>query len=138
MNFSIRQSDRLDTFYLLHQKIFPGDDYPSDNGLVLWLVNDRHSGSNVGFCALNRLSDGIIFFSRAGLLKSARGNNLHNRMIKVRERYARRHGFSKIITYTIKDNPSSFCHLIKHGYKIYEPDYAWVGREVFYFIKELD
>lgn len=138
MNYSIRQSDRFDIFYSLHEKIFPGDDYPSNNGLVLWLITERFSNRYVGFCTLNRLSDGIIFFSRAGILKGHRGNNLHNRMIKTRERYARKNGFSHIITYTIKDNPNSFCHLIKHGYKIYEPDYAWVGRDVFYFIKDLD
>lgn len=136
MKVSVRKTDDYFGIMTLHKDIFPGDEYPSLNTLICWKAYVENV--EAGFCTVNILpsEDGVLFFSRAGVKKEFRGHGIHKRMIRVREMFAKRNGFHTIITYVIKENVGSFVHLIKDGYKIYEPNYKYAG-DVFYFIKEI-
>lgn len=120
----------------LHEKTLPGDEFYLHSGNHYWSIINSN-GNYCGFCMATDIGHNMVFLSRAGVLKRYRGKGLHKRMIRIREAFAKRNGFKILITYTTKDNYSSFSHLIKEGYKIYEPEYAYAGPNVFYFIKEI-
>ena len=120
----------------LHQKTFPEDEFYEHKGNNYWLVKNE-DGNYCGFCMATDIGSKMLFLSRVGVLKKYRGQGLHKRMIKIREAFAKRKGFNCILTYTTKDNYQSFAHLIKAGYKLYDPEYAYAGLNVFYFLKEL-
>ena len=77
------------------------------------------------------------FLYRAGVLKYFRGNGLQRRMIGVREKQAKRDGYSRIVSYTSYDNIHSANNLIKCGYKLYKPKWDWGVENALYFEKEL-
>jgi len=79
-------------------------------------------------------SSKICVFVRAWVQKEYRGQGWQKRMIKVRERAARK-GCSAIVTYTTPDNFPSANSLIRCGFLLHEPMYAYAGREMMYFIK---
>jgi GNAT superfamily N-acetyltransferase len=134
--YRVRQTNDEFTCRFLHEKILYGDDHYDHIGNVYWLVEHIPTGEFVGFAIGTNIGDGLFYLSRSGVLKEHRGNGLHKRLIGVRERYAKRHGYTHVLTYTIQSNPQSFAHLIKLGYELYEPDYAWVGyKNIFYFRK---
>lgn len=121
----------------LHSEIFPDDEfYESEGEKIYWLVQDQLNDI-VGFCILSLLDDGIVFMARAGLYEGARGKGLHQRMIKVRERHARKNKFTIAITYTKIDNITSSRNLQKAGYMLYIPDYQYADADCLYWMKEL-
>ena len=136
--YRIRKTNDIFECRYLHEKTLPEDEQYDHEGNVYWLIQHVESGEYVGFAIGTDIGDGLFFLSRSGVLKSHRGQGLHKRLIRVREQYAKRNGFSHVITYTSHTNPQSFSHLIKLKYEIYEPDYAWVGYNgIFYFRKKL-
>ena len=78
-----------------------------------------------------------VFLSYSIVSGKHQKRGLHKRMVKVREAYARRKGICVALTYTTKDNSKSWQNLVKMGYRIYDPVFAYVGREYFYFQKKL-
>ena len=133
--FSIKQTTRIDRVHALHSDTLPEDEQYIRSGNRYWLV--KKGRKEVGFAILTILDKEIAFLSRAGLLPCARGKGLHTRLIRVRERYARKHGIKKIITYTTRDNITSAHNLEKNGYRLYIPDNQYGGKEMLYFMKEL-
>lgn len=133
---SIRQSNDIHSFVYLHEKLFPEDELPRMETLVYWIALD--DGEPVAFCSINTLPEepNVLFFSRAGVLKSHRGLGIHKRMISIRQSYAKRNLYKKIITYTTMENHSSFAHLIKKGFQLYTPENKYAG-DVFYFMLTL-
>lgn len=120
----------------MHYLIFPDDEWEGKNN-EHWVAWDN-TESPVGFCSLRPIRhESAVFLSRAGVLPCARGNRLQRRFIAVREAWARRNDFGVALTYCLYENHSSLANLIKSGYRLYEPEYQWVGRDVHYFIKEL-
>lgn len=77
------------------------------------------------------------FLCLSGVHPASRGRGLQRRLIRVRERYARRHGFPRAVTYTSSDNVHSANNLIECGYRLYEPPYYWGLRHGLYFQKGL-
>ena len=134
---SIRATEDLFSVLNLNSIILPGDDLNVEAHTYHWLASNKYTGEHIGFCSVSDFGHGILFLSRAGLLRPYRGRNIQRRFISIRESFARRNGFTKIITYTIKDNYQSMNSLIKSGYKLYTPEYEYVGDKFFYFIKEL-
>lgn len=135
-DYSIRLTKNIDIVKELHAKTFPADSFDQIKNSTYWLVwcNDEP----VGFCSVRELDREILFLSRAGLLHSARGHGLHKRMIQVRIRWAIRQGYGKIITYTTIDNIQSSSNLEKCGLKRYLPDYSYAGKNVLYYMRDLD
>lgn len=134
-DYSVRLTENVDIVKELHAKTFPLDHFDQIKNSTYWLVwnNDRP----VGFCSVRKLDQKILFLSRAGLLGCARGKGLHKRMIQVRVRWAIRQGYDKLITYTTIENIQSSSNLEKCGFRRYIPDYAYAGKNVLYYMRDL-
>lgn len=109
----------------LQRKTLPHDT-PVHPGEAYWWIAYDEAGDAAGYGALKNsvywLETG--FLARAGVLPWARGNGLQRRLIKVRERYARKLGWKFMLTDST-DNPPSSNNLIACGYKLYEPRFPW-------------
>ena len=135
MIYKIRQTSRLEEIESQYKWYFPDTRFdPND---TYWEA--RKGGTLVGFCSVKPLErePGVVFFSSAVVLKVARGKGLHKRFIRVRKAWCRREGFSRIITYCHRDNIASATNLLYEGFKLYQPEYKWVGVKFMYFIFEL-
>jgi GNAT superfamily N-acetyltransferase len=117
---------------LLDYKVFAGcnDEFLSNRD---WWV--MISGNNiVGYCGC-AFTKGICIFVRAWVHRDYRGQGLQKKMIKLRIKSA--YDCHIAITYTTLDNYPSANSLISQGFKLYSPEYAYAGREMLYFQKEL-
>jgi ribosomal protein S18 acetylase RimI-like enzyme len=119
----------------LHTEIFPMDAWYESKRSVMWVV--WQGKEPVGFCMLSTTSEDYVFYSRAGVKRAYRGNGFQVRMLRVRERYARKHGFKKAITYTKIDNTNSNHNLQKAGYMLYAPQYKYADPDCLYWLKLL-
>lgn len=100
-----------------------------------WLATDGKRP--VGFAGLKPEGSGFAFLCLAGVVPTARGRRIHDRLIRARVVFARRLGLNRLITYTRTDNPASTNGLIKAGFRSYVPAYSWAGPNVCYWQKEL-
>jgi GNAT superfamily N-acetyltransferase len=137
-NISICKTKKLDHVLNLNALIFPEDDLNVGDNTFHWIATDKRSKEPIGFCSVTDFGEGILFLSRAGLLPEYRGRNIQRKFIRLRERFARSNGYKKIITYTLKDNYQSMNSLFISGYKIYTPEFQYVGPGYMYYIKELE
>ena len=102
-----------------------------------WVAKDDNTGKMIGFCAATIVDSNVCFLSLSGVTGPARGKGLQMKMIRVRERWARKQRCKKSITYTSLSNPASSNNLIKCGYKIYHPDSYWGLVDGIYWTKDL-
>ena len=136
MEYRIRRTRDYHTLIVLNKKIF-GEGFEVDFAKhICWVVKDENN-TPVGFCSYKKTTDDIVFLSRAGVLPEARGAGLQVRMIRTRLKHARTEGYNCAITYTVRDNPASFTSLQRCGFKLYIPEYEWVGPEQLYWIHYL-
>ena len=127
---TVRQSRDRELIEELHREIFPKDDMPSWNGNVFWVATCENHYA--GYCSARRIDPWTVFFSMAGVLPGYRGRGIHRRMVDVRLRWARSWRCEYAITYALPGNWSSVASLIRQGFEVYEPKYAWVGDNVVY------
>jgi GNAT superfamily N-acetyltransferase len=101
-----------------------------------WVAYDGDHA--VAFAALHPSSQwsDAGYLSRAGVLPAYRGQGLQRRLLRVRERAARRHGWNWLVTDT-KLNPASANNLIACGYRQFEPSKPWADPEATYWKKGL-
>ena len=109
--------------------------YPTSKGL--WWIVYNENNKPVGFAGLKILQYKESYLCRAGILKEARGNNLQVRLIKIREKAAKRLDCNLIVTDTSKENFASANNLIKAGFQLYDPVYRWGFKDGLYWKKEL-
>lgn len=134
-SFRIRRTTDKRTIKRLHKKLFNGDRF-YDEYFAAWVVENA-KGKVVGFCLLGEWSPGVAFLARAGLLEKARGQGLHKRLIRVRERLARQLGYESMSTYTAIESVSSSLNLERAGYRLYTPNDAPFPGNWLYWTKEL-
>lgn len=65
------------------------------------------------------------YLCRVGVAFNARGQGLQKKLIKIREKWARKQGYEWVITDTAPDNPASSNSLISCGYKLWIPKRKW-------------
>jgi GNAT superfamily N-acetyltransferase len=101
-----------------------------------WLAYDNDV--YVAFAGLVQSSygPGIGYLKRTGVVEPYRGEGLHLRFLRVRERKAIKLGWQMLITDTTS-NPASANNLIKAGYRIFEPEYRWAFQNSIYWRKPL-
>lgn len=104
---------------------FPYDTHFNFEEGTWWILS--HKGVVVAFCGVRELGGGMWFLCKAGVVSKHRGKGLQRRMIRLRERFARRQGGESMITYTLASNPASSNNLIACKYKLYEPQSYWAG-----------
>jgi GNAT superfamily N-acetyltransferase len=74
---------------------------------------------------------------RAGVVRSHRGKGLQKRLIRVRERKAREHGWKWLITDTASYNVASSNNLAACGFKLFRPSRPWGHDDGLYWRKAL-
>lgn len=133
--YRIRRTTDEEAVKALHTLIFPSDEW--ERADAYWIVWDS-SDTAVGFCGA-KVSRGSnsVYLIRAGLFANVRGGGLQKRMITIREKWGRAQGLKHSITYTVYHNHPSIASLLKCGYRLYHPQWAWAGDGVHYFIKDL-
>lgn len=115
---------------------FPGDYRTSTKDTWWWIVTVE--GWDVGYAGMKYLPiDDCGYFSRAGVVEASRGFGFHKRLIKARIAYAKRKGWSGVLTYVAIHNHASLNALIGRGFRIYNPHYAWAGREGYHYLQLL-
>lgn len=130
----LRRTEDVDLIKRLHETIFFGDYWEA--GHAYWVLTE--GVRNIGFCAAKKVDGGGgVFLLRAGVKSLYRGAGLQRRMIRIRERWAANEGASYCITYTMPNNWSSIVNLLKAGYKTYDPQWAWAGRDVVYWRRKV-
>lgn len=116
----------------LDYKVFSGcnDEFKSNRDW--WVII---SGNVIiGYCGC-AFTEGLCIFVRAWVHRDYRGGGLQKKMIRLRIKSA--YDCHIAITYTTTDNCPSANSLISQGFKLYIPEYAYGGREMLYFQKEL-
>jgi GNAT superfamily N-acetyltransferase len=124
------QTTDLETVAALQRECFgPALKYVQDEGShsVWWIGCDGETP--VAFCGARIVDGHTMYLSLSGVLASARGKRLQRRMVRLRERWARSRGLRWAVTYTSPTNYPSANTLIRCGYKLYAPAYAWAGRK---------
>lgn len=126
------------TLRALHELCF-GDSAPQikpEEGGYWWLT--YHEGEPVAFCGMlpSQQWKKTGYLYRVGVLKDHRGKGLQQRLIAVRERYARQLGWTHTVSDTNENIPSANS-LIRRGYIMYEPKLAYGLSTAIYWKKTL-
>lgn len=93
-------------------------------------------GEIAGFCGITfypKIQKPAAFLCLSGVYKEYRGFGLQRRFIKIRENFAAKNGYNRVITYTSYDNIPSANNLIRSGYLLYIPPQEWGVRHGLYF-----
>lgn len=119
----------------LDDRFFPGAGLPTAAHQAWGLY--AADGSLAAYCVLG-IYPNYAFLSRAAVLPEHRGQRLQRRMIKLRERAAKRAGRALVITYTSYDNMRSANNLIACGYRHYLPQREYGTKHALYFERRLE
>ena len=104
----------MDRVIALDKKIFNLEGLDTFHS-VWWLVLEGNTA--VGFAGLV-FKKGHVVMSRSGIFKRLQGKGVQRKLIKIRERYARIYGYTKVKSEVADWNAQSIANLIKCGYKI--------------------
>lgn len=144
MRYRARRADLFDEDDVkdildLHRVTFePSDPLPDMTYGTWWLYYPEGEHDPVAFCGICQSSYGpdYGYLKRAGVRMDHWGHGLQRRMIKLREKQARREGWHAVITDTT-DNLVSSNNLIKAGYRLFKPDVPWGLKCSLYWRKPL-
>lgn len=113
----------------LDRAIFPHDEPVGvDESSAWWIAFDGKRPVGFSGVKLDREA-GFIYIVRAGVLPSHCGQGIYRRLTQTQLAYGRREGAEEAITYTMASNDASVNSLIRCGFRLYTPDWAWVGRD---------
>ena len=139
--FTIRRIDGLKDnqaalLNWLQIEILPSDDALPTNVGWWWIV--YQDDQPIGFCSLRKSSNwsDAGYLCRAGVLPKYRGNGLQKRLIRVRERLAKRLKMNWLLSDTY-NNPASANSLIACGFRMFIPTKKWGAEETCYWRKRL-
>jgi GNAT superfamily N-acetyltransferase len=140
VKFTVRRVEGprwAETLLKVQKQTLPHDD-TLDPATGLWWLAWGEDGAVAGFASLHPskrwLETGLL--SRAGVLLHYQGHGLQKKLIRARERFARRLGWGWMISDTT-DNPASANSLISCGYRLYEPRWPYRVKETLYWRKRL-
>ena len=100
-----------------------------------WWVILNDASKIIAYCG-SIYTEGICIYIRAWVRKDNRGKGLQKKLINIRYKAALKNSRT-VITYTTKDNYPSANNLISQGFKLYFPEYAYGGKEMLYWIKQI-
>jgi RimJ/RimL family protein N-acetyltransferase len=128
-------NDLYKVVQLMDKNIFAGCNNEFKENREWWVILDDMSRI-VAYCG-SIYTEGICIFVRAWVKKSHRGKGIQKKMIRIRTKAAKDKGCYIVITYTTKDNYPSVNNLIAKGFKFYFPEYAYGGKEMLYWSKQV-
>lgn len=133
-----RNKEVLATLKFLQKECLPSD-IPHAVNRGHWWIAYVDNIIPVGFAGMVRsvnFSD-TGYLCRAGVLWKYQGKGIQKRLIKARERYAKKLGWKWVITDT-RQNPASANSLIACGFRMYNPTRPWADVKTVYWRKALD
>ena len=136
MKYRIERGKSLFLAYGLHEQyVSPEPTVCIKRDSIAWYVYGPASSTSLtcfGFATARVLDSDILYLNSAAVVPEARGNGLQKRLIRCRTRYADKHDLTSI-TYTTPDNSVSINNLVACGFKAYQPEYSWVGKQYCYW-----
>lgn len=137
--YQIAKADLPVAVLALDEICFPGDDKITTAGSLWWIA--WHGKKPVAYAGLRLCQAeqnlGLAFLCRAGVVPEHRGRGLQKRLIRTRERAARRLAVSELITYCVPWNCASINSLVACGYTFYRPETKYGGAGSVYLRKVL-
>lgn len=133
------QADVAATIIQMHEQCFPGLDFQHLHG-DWWIAYDTETKAPVAFAGLwpsVRIS-GAGYLCRGGVLPIGRGNGLQRKLIKVREREAKKKRWVLLLSDVAPGNAHSLNNLYACGFRSFVPSDPWSGEEWTYVRKILD
>jgi acetyltransferase (GNAT) family protein len=124
--------DAADTLAEMHRlTFFDGAAIPDFEHGHWWLAS--RSDVPVGFAGVIRSTcvNNAGYFSRVGVLREHRGNNLQLRFMRAVDAQVRRNGWAAVVSDTT-DNVASANNFIRAGYLLYHPRYPWAWPHTLY------
>ena len=120
----------------LHSEFFRLDELIEFDSGYWWMAYD--GTKPIGFCGLSPSNSwrNTGYMCRAGVKWGYRGMGLHKRLIQVRTRFAKKQGWTHLVTDTTNNCPSA-NNLIANGFKMYKPSKPWGLEGACYWIKKL-
>jgi len=113
----------------------PSDFWPRSH--FHWIAYDGDKPVAFGSLRILENEPHWAYMCAAAVLPGYRGAGLQRRLIRARVNWARRHGLHGLVTYTLWNNYGSLISLLREKFRFYEPGYAWAGRDVHYYVREL-
>lgn len=133
----LRKSTDLNLIKALHVICFPYDEFEEKPNTIWWVgFHDEQPVCFAGLTVYNNGRDQCGYLIRGGVQPSYRGQNLQMRLIKTREKEAKKLGLKELVTYTVLDNLPSSNNLIKCGFRLYSPSEQW-GGDANYWLKKI-
>jgi GNAT superfamily N-acetyltransferase len=134
----VRDVDIAKTLIYLQKKCLPGDDLFDTATGHWWVVYDEFM-LPIGFAGMVRSYSWYDcgYLCRAGVLKDWRGQGIQKKLLKAREKHAKKLGWNWLISDTT-DNPASSNSLINCGFKMYDPSKPWGFKHTLYWRKKLN
>lgn len=101
-----------------------------------WIAYDGKTPA--GFAGMTLHENGTMaFLCRCGVLPEYRGKGLQRKLIKVRERLAKKIGVKWLVSYTTRKRLVSGNNLIKCGFLLFDPPFSWGDKYWLHFRKEI-
>lgn len=120
---------------LLDSQVFENCGNEFQQNREWWVILDSEENI-IAYCG-SLYESGICVFVRAWVHKLHRNRGLHKKLIRTRVNAAKHKNCKCIVTYTMRENYASANNLIKAGFLLHNPQYAYAGRDVMYFLKTL-
>lgn len=124
-----------DTLQALHTLTFPSDAAPlwrSDAGA--WITYDGLDP--VAFLYAEPQLDGSLYFSRVGVMPSARGKGLQRTLMRRMVKDGKARGFKTFVSTTYQ-NPPSANNFVKEQWMTYNPATPWGAPDTIYWRKDV-
>lgn len=117
-----RTSFDFDEIERLHCLAFIGGKKEIPDFTGAWFLISS-GGENIAFAGihLSRNYQNTAYLCRVAVLPEHQRRGLHKRLIRIRERWARRNDIDWVVTDTRSDNYPSVNSLIGCGYKLWRP-----------------
>jgi GNAT superfamily N-acetyltransferase len=129
--------DEVEALTSLHLRTFdptvPHGDY--DDGFWWLAYFEDEPIAFAGVCESDADQD-IGYFSRVGVLKQHRGNQLQRRLMRALETKSRKVGWQQIVTDTTNTDHSA-NNIVAAGYRLYTPRHPWAFSNTLYWKKDL-
>ena len=140
ISIRLQTNPKPETILALDRVCFPSDDEPDVDGRLWWYASKKNHHRPVAYAAMRIIDSNTTgYLYRAGVIPAYRSRGLHKRLIRARLAYAKRIGLQAVVTYVSAYNHTSLNGLVGRGFRVYDPENAWAGRdEVVYLKLELD
>ena len=109
--------------------------HPDMSGI--WRVA-REGGRRLGYIGLDRVDGDAWYLQRYYTSPEARGRGLGRALVLSGVRAARRVARGDVVTYVMAWNTASANALIGCGFRLYDPAWAWAGREGVLYLRQRD